>query len=132
MLLHYRPYEVSKGSIDAVYKGCLDDLCASIENAPTTPPVQIRAIRESLVRCRDRFRAVPIHRDPSTPLIGVVGEIFCRLNTFSNEDLVRRLEEYGGEAWLSDITEWVWYTNSENFRKLRLNGRLISKDGLVA
>ena len=47
------------------------------------------------------FPAVPIHRDPSMPLIGVVGEIFCRLNTFSNDDLVRRLEEYGGEAWLS-------------------------------
>jgi len=31
---------------------------------------------DSLVRCRDRFRAVPIHRDASMPLIGVVGEIF--------------------------------------------------------
>ncbi len=96
------------------------------------PPVQLQAMRDSLVRCRDRFRAVPIHRDASMPLIGVVGEIFCRLNTFSNDDLVRRLEEYGGEAWLSDITEWVWYTNSEHFRKLKLNGRLISKDGLMA
>jgi len=132
LLLHYRPHEVVKGSIDAVYEECLADLCASIENAPTKPPLQLRAIRDSLVRCRDRFRAVPIRRDPSMPLIGVVGEIFCRLNTFSNEDLVRRLEEYGGEAWLSDITEWVWYTNAENFRKLRLTGRLISKDGLVA
>ena len=45
--------------------------------------------------------------------IGVVGEIFCRLNTFSNEDLVRRLEEFGAEVWLSDITEWVWYTSAE-------------------
>ena len=58
------------------------------------------------------------------PLIGVVGEIFCRLHTFSNEDLVRRMEEYGGEGWTRDITEWVWYTNSEQFRKLKLNGRL--------
>ena len=132
MLLRYRPHEVSKGSIDAVYGECLDDLCGTIERAPTTPSVQIWAFRDSLVRSRDRFRAVPIHRDPATPLIGVVGEIFCRLNTFSNEDLVRRLEEYGGEAWLSDIAEWVWYTNAETFRKLRLKGGLISKEGLVA
>jgi predicted nucleotide-binding protein (sugar kinase/HSP70/actin superfamily) len=132
MLLRYRPHEVEKGSVDAAYEKCLDDLCETIENSPTTPRVQLLAIRDSLVRSRDRFRAVPIHRDASMPLIGVVGEIFCRLNTFSNDDLVRRLEEYGGEAWLSDITEWVWYTNSENFRKLKLNGRLISKDGLVA
>lgn len=132
MLLRYRPYEVRKGSVDAVYEECLDDLCQTIEKSPTTPPVQLRNIRDSLVRCRDRFRSVPIHRDPSTPLIGVVGEIFCRLNTFSNDDLVRRLEEYGGEAWLSDITEWVWYTNAETFRKLRLNGKLVSKEGLIA
>ena len=51
-------------------------------------------------------------------MIGIVGEIFCRLNTFSNENLVRCLEEYGAEAWLSDIVEWIWYTNSEHFRKL--------------
>jgi predicted nucleotide-binding protein (sugar kinase/HSP70/actin superfamily) len=132
MLLRYRPYEVKKGSVEAAYEQCLDDLCETIEKSPTAPPVQIRAIRDSLVRCRDRFRAVPVHRDSNTPLIGVVGEIFCRLNTFSNEDLVRRLEEYGGEAWLSDIAEWVWYTNAETFRKLKLNGRLVSKDGLIA
>ena len=132
MLLRSRPHEVAKGSMDAAYEQCLDDLCATIEKTPTNPSVQIRAMRDSLVRCRDRFRAVPIHRDSSTPLIGVVGEIFCRLHTFSNDDLIRRLEEYGGEAWLSDITEWVWYTNSEHFRKLKLSGRLISKEGLLA
>jgi predicted nucleotide-binding protein (sugar kinase/HSP70/actin superfamily) len=132
MLLHNRPYELNKGGVDAAYEACVDDLCATIEASPTAPRVQLGAIRESLVRSRDRFRAVPIHRDSSTPLIGVVGEIFCRLNTFSNDDLVRRLEEYGGEAWLSDITEWVWYTNTEHFRKLKLKGRLISKEGLIA
>jgi predicted nucleotide-binding protein (sugar kinase/HSP70/actin superfamily) len=43
----------------------------------------------------------------------VVGEIFCRLNTFSNEDLIRKLESYGAEACLSHISEWVEYTNNE-------------------
>ena len=132
MLLRYRPYEVKKGSVDAAYEESLNDLCTTIENTPTTPAVQLRAFRNSLVRSRGRFQAVPIHRDASTPLIGVVGEIFCRLNTFSNDDLIRRLEEYGGEAWLSDIAEWVWYTNTEHFRKLHLNGRMISKEALVA
>jgi len=129
MLLRYRPHEVNKGSIDAVYEECLNDLCATIEKSPTVPPVQLRAIRDSLVRSRDRFHAVPVHRDATTPLIGVVGEIFCRLNTFSNEDLVRHLEEYGGEAWISDITEWVWYTNTEHFRKLKLKAVWCRKKG---
>lgn len=132
LLLKVRPYERQKGETEAVYEGCLDDLCSTIESTPTNPPVQLRAIRTALIRCRDRFRAIPVNRDPATPLIGVVGEIFCRLHTFSNENLVRRLEEYGGEAWLSDITEWVWYTTAEQFRKLRLENKLISKEGLGA
>ncbi len=56
----------------------------------------------------------------------MVGEIFCRLNTFSNEDLIRKLEGYGVEAWLSHIAEWVEYANNEQKRKLRLTGREIS------
>ncbi len=84
------------------------------------------------MRCRDRFHAIEVDRDRTTPLIGIVGEIFCRLHTFSNENLVRRLEEYGGEAWISDIVEWVWYTDAEQFRKLRLERNLISLKGVIA
>jgi hypothetical protein len=61
-----------------------------------------------------------------------VGEIFCRLNTFSNENLVRSLEAYGAEAWVSDIVEWIWYTNSEHFRKLKLTGRIWTAEALGA
>ncbi len=132
MLLHYRPFEEHKGDAETVYQECLDDLCRTIEQNPTDPPVQLKAMHASLVRCRDRFRSVPVRRDPAAPLIGVVGEIFCRLNTFSNEDLILRLEEYGAEAWLSDIIEWVWYTTSEQFRKLKLHGRIVSLEALGA
>jgi predicted nucleotide-binding protein (sugar kinase/HSP70/actin superfamily) len=49
----------------------------------------------------------------------VVGEIFCRLNTFSNNELLRHIEAQGGECWLTGIGEWVWYTNKEAFRRHR-------------
>jgi len=132
MLLHYRPYELHKGDCDEVHERCLDDVCEVIEKTAIDPPVQLRSLRDSLVRCRDRFRRVPIRRDRSAPLIGIVGEIFCRLHTFSNENLVRRLEEYAAECWISDLTEWVWYTTAEHFRKLRLTGRLLSREALSA
>ncbi|MEN6534081.1 MAG: hypothetical protein ABFD60_14740 [Bryobacteraceae bacterium] len=132
MLFQYRPHERKKGDTDAVYEACLDDLCGTIENSSIEPGPQLRAMQESLVRCRDRFHAIEVDRDRTTPLIGIVGEIFCRLHTFSNENLVRRLEEYGGEAWISDIVEWVWYTDAEQFRKLRLERNLISLKGVIA
>ncbi|MCX6620617.1 MAG: hypothetical protein NTY38_05995 [Acidobacteria bacterium] len=128
MLLKYRPREVHRGDTDKVYEQSLDDLCRTAEATPLNPPVQLKALHDSLARSRDRFRKIAIVPDASIPLIGVVGEIFCRLHTFSNEDLVRRVEEYGAEARLSDITEWIWYTISEQFRKLKLKGRTISLD----
>lgn len=132
LLLQYRPHESQPGDTQAVYDASLDDLCHTIETTPTTPPVQLAAMRESLIRARHRFRAIRGKRDRSTPLIGIVGEIFCRLNTFSNENLVRRLEEYGAETWISDIVEWIWYTNSEHFRKLKLQGRMFTLEALGA
>lgn len=132
MLLRLRPHEVVAGETDAVYEEALNDLCQTLETAPTRPGPQLRALRDTLVRRRNRFRQVALRRDPAAPLIGVVGEIFCRLNTFSNEDLVRRLEGYGAEAWLSDITEWIWYTNDEQFRKLELCNRRFTLEHLGA
>ena len=132
MLLKYRPHERQRGDTDAVYEECLDDLCRTAEQTSYKPGVQIKALRESMVRSLARFRTLAAQRDRAVPLIGVVGEIFCRLHTFSNENLVRRLEEYGGEGWISDLTEWIWYTNSEQFRKLRLKRRLYTLEGLGA
>jgi predicted nucleotide-binding protein (sugar kinase/HSP70/actin superfamily) len=132
LLLRHRPHEIERGSADAAYMESLQDLCDTIERSPVKPGAQLAAMRESMVRARGRFRAMKIRRDPGAPVIGIVGEIFCRMNTFSNDDVVRRLEEYGAEAWLSDIAEWVWYTNAEQFRKLRLAGRVWSKDTLIA
>ena len=42
------------------------------------------------------------------------------------------LEAYGAEAWVSDIVEWIWYTNSEHFRKLKLTGRIWTAEALGA
>jgi len=132
MLLIHRPYETVRGDADAVYESCLDDLCRTIEGTPVEPRTQLTEMVRSMARARERFRQLKARRDGTKPLIGIVGEIFCRLNTFSNENLVRQLEEYGAEAWLSDIVEWIWYTESERFRKLKLAGKAWTRQALEA
>jgi predicted nucleotide-binding protein (sugar kinase/HSP70/actin superfamily) len=131
-LLRTRPYETEPGAADRCYKQCLDDLCATIENSCSDAGCQLEQIVASMKRSREAFRRVPVQYDPDIPLIGVVGEIFCRLNTFSNEDLIRKLESYGAAAWLSDIAEWIQYTNSEQVRRLKLLGKGVSMDMLKA
>ena len=131
LLLRKRPYELRPGEADRAYQESLDHLCQTIETSPLRPGTQLETLRECLITCRDRFRGIPTSPDSSRPLIGVVGEIFCRLNTFSNDDLVRRLEQQGGEAWISDVSEWIRYTNAESLRILRLNGKLVSLEALA-
>lgn len=123
LLLQHRPYEARQGSADATYEECLDDVCGTVERSPLASRTQLRALNEALGRCRLRFAGLATEPDPGRPLVGVVGEIFCRLNTFSNEDAVRRLELAGAEVWQTGITEWIWYTVAEQHRKLRLRGR---------
>lgn len=130
-LLKTRPYETNAGETEEVYESCLDDVAHVLEVPHQKPKEKLKALVQVMTKSRDRFRAVPVRRE-SRPLIGVVGEIFCRLNRFSNQNLVKKIEEYGGEVWLSDVGEWVWYTNSEQCRKLGLEGRTLSKAMLGA
>ncbi len=133
LLLMHRPYEERRGDTEAVYTESLADLCRTLEETSVEPGVQLQSLRDSMIRSRDRFRKLAGRRSARRhPLIGIVGEIFCRLNTFSNENLVECLEEYGAEAWISDLVEWIWYTDSERFRKLKLEGRIWTLEALGA
>jgi predicted nucleotide-binding protein (sugar kinase/HSP70/actin superfamily) len=125
-LLKTRPYETVPGAADCAFQESLEDVCKTIETSCADAACQLQTLVEAMQRARERFQRVPALYDREVPLIGVVGEIFCRLNTFSNEDLIRKLEGYGAEAWLSHIAEWVEYANNEQKRKLRLHGREIS------
>ncbi len=131
LLLKTRPYERERGSADAAYLESLEEAGAALSSNGVSHKVRLAATASAMLRARDRFRAVPADYDRSRPLIGVVGEIFCRQNTFSNFDLIRVVEEQGGECWLSDIGEWVWYTDDEQRRRLIDQGRRISKDNAV-
>ncbi len=131
LLLKTRPYERDKGASDAVYKQSLEEVGAAVSLQGVSHKERLAAIVPAMVRARDRFRAVPADYDASRPLVGVVGEIFCRQNTFSNFDLIRVVEDQGGECWLSDIGEWVWYTDDEQRRRFIDEGRRFSKDSAV-
>ena len=123
LLLQVRPYETQPGHTDRTYRESVNDLCGTIEQSCSDTECQMGSIAASLLRAADRFHSVPAQFDGRRPLIGIVGEIYCRLNNFSNQDLVRRLEAQGAECWMSDIAEWIAYTNMEEVRNLRLAGR---------
>ena len=113
LVLKTRPYEASGGETDEVHERSLNRLCGVIQVQGEPMEKKFEGICEALREIRGWFRDIPADYGRVKPLIGVVGEIFCRLNHFSNEELIRKIEAHGGEAWLSGITGWVWYTNTE-------------------
>ncbi len=111
LLLKTRPYETVAGAADRAFRESVDDFERVLSESGLDTHTRLRRLVAAVERARGRFRGVPAIYRKGRPLIGLVGEIYCRLNTFSNEDTARRIERLGGECWLSDVSEWVWYTN---------------------
>ena len=132
MLLRVRPYETEKGAADRAFAEALSIFCAAVEIPAEPTPKKLARLTAALAEGRDLLRRVPADYSSPRPLIGVVGEIFCRLSTFSNDDVVRKVEETGGECWISDVTEWVWYTNADHDRALRRYGKRLTMEMLRA
>ena len=118
-----RAYAKNPADADQAHEDSLDDVCGVLEKPGLKAGAKLRELVKAMERSRERFRSVEADYREARPLIGVVGEIFCRLNTFSNEHLIRRIEAQGGEGWLSDISEWVWYTNFETEKRIRRKGK---------
>jgi predicted nucleotide-binding protein (sugar kinase/HSP70/actin superfamily) len=132
MLLKTRPYETRRGDADQVYEQGSQMLEQVCQTPGRTNRQLLAGLADALAKARTLFRALPARYTKDRPLIGVVGEIFCRLNTFSNYDAVRKIEAHGGEAWLSDVTEWVWYTNWSQKALIRRDGKTFSASMLGA
>ncbi len=123
ILLRTRPYETECGAADAAFERSMEIVEAILASRSLSSKDRMAGLIDAMVRSRDIFRAVPARYVKGKPLIGVVGEIFCRLNTFSNYDAVRKIEAHGGEAWISDVSEWVWYTNWSQKSLLKRDGK---------
>ncbi len=124
-LLKTRPYEATAGDSDEVFHHSLEQF-GTVLATPDLPTKQrLTALADCVRRMRERYSSVPAQYEKGRPLIGLVGEIYCRMNTFANEETARRIENLGGECWLSDLTEWVWYTNWwREFDQIRTRGYL--------
>jgi predicted nucleotide-binding protein (sugar kinase/HSP70/actin superfamily) len=124
-LLKIRPYEKNAGDTDEAYNICLQDLCRILERPRINHRTRLDLLLASLNRSRNLFRSIPVAKK-ELPLVGIVGEIFCRLNTFSNQDIIRRIESHGAECWLSGITEWLAYTNLGQRERICAAGKRFS------
>ncbi|MEW6456294.1 MAG: acyl-CoA dehydratase activase [Acidobacteriota bacterium] len=97
-----RPYEVYKGETDRI----LDEEKKRFEFAFEKDG----NLKEELKKSIRAFKNIKVDKFRKKPLVGIVGEIFVRCNIFSNDNLIRYIEKYGSEAWLTSSAEWILYT----------------------
>ena len=109
-----RPYEIVKDSADKAF----DESVRLIYEAIKHETNLAFALRE----CRKLFEAVEIDRSIQKPIIGLVGEFYVRANAFSNQDVVRKIEDLGGEVWAAPIFEWFLYRNVRRSMRAWLAG----------
>jgi predicted CoA-substrate-specific enzyme activase len=111
-LLAVRPYETTTGAAEAAYRDSLRAVEATLERGGS--------LGETMEWCANRFAALAAARpEERRPRVGIVGEIYVRSHTFSNQDLVRRLEGLGLEVELAGFAEWIYYTNWTRKRRTR-------------
>lgn len=98
-----RPYEKNKGETDALYDIFLEKISDTVKGGNGIMP-------DLMKDAAKQFSRIPRYKERK-PLVGLVGEIYVRSNVYSNENLIRKIEDAGGEVWLSPISEWFLYLN---------------------
>jgi predicted nucleotide-binding protein (sugar kinase/HSP70/actin superfamily) len=132
MLHRIRPYERQPGDTDAAHTQAIRGIERVLERPGMRVEARMRQLESALLAGRDAFRRVPARFSRERLLIGVVGEIACRLTPFMNDDVIRKIEALGGECVLAHLVEWVAYTNTEHQTRLRREGRRLSRAMLAA
>jgi len=72
-----------------------------------------------MLGAREDFLGIAKNGTRRKLFVGVVGEIYTRVNRFANEDVVKGIEELGGEVWVPTISEWILYTNHTTLSRAR-------------
>jgi predicted CoA-substrate-specific enzyme activase len=104
-----RPFEKNRGEADSVYQDYLKKIVDEVKSRNGSS----QGVLDDMKR---DFQRIP-KTNGRRPLIGIIGEIFVRLNTFANEQVVRKIEALGGEVWLAPMEEWIFYVNAMSARK---------------
>jgi len=97
-----RPYELIKGETDKVYKEALDKVIISVENG-------CEGLNKLMKEASEKFSTIKLINSIRKPVIGIVGEIFMRDNTFCNGGLIKKLEDLGAETVIA-FHEWLIYS----------------------
>ena len=125
-LYHVRPYELEKGSAEAIHQKWKEICVDSLVN-PKTKWHYADVCRGIVAD----FDALPIDETLRKPCVGIVGEILVKYMPLANNHLVELLEAEGAEAVVPDLLDFFNYSiYGRDFRHKNLGTSW--KDSVVA
>ncbi len=136
-LLDVRPLEREKGRTQEIYDRYYARAVTMLESTPapslTGALMEIAGglfgLRALLREALEELAAVKEFRP--IPRVSVVGEIYVRLDPFSNDFVINRLEERGIGVKFAPFMEWLEYTDHINGVEIS-RGRFPSDDGVFS
>jgi predicted CoA-substrate-specific enzyme activase len=102
--LHIRPYEKKAGETDRVFESGIKDIAKAMVQPNGRPSWQNRKVLAALKQAVQALKAIPVDRCKERPTIGIVGEFYTVLNRWTNQDIIRTLEELGAEVRIHGLT----------------------------
>ena len=121
VLFRTRPYEKETGSADALYEKWVIHCKEALVKGSFK---HFRRIIHDIVR---EFDALPLTSERK-PRVGLVGEILVKFNPGANNDIVRIVEQEGGEAVMPGLMDFLLYCAYD----YDFNYRVLSRSRLAA
>ena len=124
MLHQTRPYELNKGAAEALFDDYCEQVYAILRRHRFKWPSlltgsHLKPLEKLLTEAAERFSSIPCNNGQLRPRIMLAGEFYVRLDDRCNKDIVKQIEEAGGEVSLAPATEFFIYTAYANYRKAK-------------
>ncbi len=137
-LLDVRPVETRKGAANEIFGRYFDRLLRHLAQTAAgdlsrasalweVARAELFGLRDFLASAGREFAAVRSRR--AVPTVLVVGEIYVRLDPFSNDFVIDKLEQRGLRARLAPTFEWLEYTeecNLEDAGRYAVSQRIVA------
>ena len=104
-LYRMRPYELEKGSADALHQKWLKK-CQKFLSSKFQSYFRFKKLCRQII---EDFDNLPIDETLKKPKVGVVGEILVKFSPTANNDVVKLIESEGAEAVVPDLIDFMQY-----------------------
>ncbi len=114
LLWRVRPYEKEQGMTDEFIESAIQKMEQAFEKYALN-----KSFGKILDKLEETVHEAKLIIDPAVPpkpLIGMVGEIYLRTHTRSNQELIKTLEKHGAEVVNASIIEWVNFISYSDYK----------------